>query len=102
MTERKQKLSFSDLPESVRKKTEAWIRENLRAVPWNNRYVTTYGLLDVLDTCTGISLSAHQFNEAMQDMGFTPRKSSSRHDIAELSWNWNVGLTSPYFRKTFR
>ncbi|WP_302594503.1 hypothetical protein [Faecalibaculum rodentium] len=46
MTDIRREITFAELPDPVQQTVLQWIRSRLRSVPWTNRHVTTYGLLD--------------------------------------------------------
>ncbi|WP_297565867.1 hypothetical protein [uncultured Faecalibaculum sp.] len=97
MTETRREIIFTELPADVQTAILVWIREKLRPVPWTNRHVSTYGLLDAIDRETGLSISARQLNQALAQSGYRSLKSDPGRDRAQLSWNWNIGIRSPYF-----
>ena len=66
MTDIRREITFAELPDPVQQTVLQWIRSRLRSVPWTNRHVTTYGLLDSIDRDTGIAISATQLNQALE------------------------------------
>lgn len=97
MTDIRREITFAELPDPVQQTVLQWIRSRLRSVPWTNRHVTTYGLLDSIDRDTGIAISTTQLNQALVQSGFRALQTDSVRDPAQLAWNWNISIRSPYF-----
>lgn len=97
MTDIRREITFAELPDPVQQTVLQWIRSRLRSVPWTNRHVTTYGLLDSIDRDTGIAISATQLNQALVQSGFRALQTDSVRDPAQLAWNWNISIRLPYF-----
>lgn len=102
MTDVRKETAFAQLPGQVQKKVLNWVKTQLRPVPWTNRHVSTYGLLDAMDEDTGMAISARQLNQALLQAGYHAMKSDRQRDPSGLSWNWNVGIRSPYFLRKIR